>query len=135
MVQLPHKARRYGYKIKHRFRQEPFSFVILWALFFSAVLLIFAFRGLIATMFIRPSGVVNPNIETVVESVVDEDDNVEASSVGSVKLKSTGTYTVQPNDTLYGIAVEIGSTTLALAELNNLEPPYSLSVGQELKLP
>ena len=135
MAQFPHKARRYGYKIKHRFRQEPFSFVILWALFFSAILLIFAFRGLIATMFIRTSGIVNPNIETVVESVVDEDENVEVSSAGAIKLKSTGTYTVQPNDTLFGIAVEVGSTTQEMAMLNDLEPPYSLSVGQELKLP
>jgi LysM repeat protein len=134
MAQLPHKARRYGYKLKQRFRQEPFSFAILWALFFSAVLLIFAFRGLIATMFIRPSGVINPNTQ-VIETSADENSDIEAPSPDSIKLQSTGTYTVQSGDTLYGIAVEIGSTTEALAKANDLEPPYSLSVGQELKLP
>ncbi|MDD5605850.1 MAG: LysM peptidoglycan-binding domain-containing protein [Patescibacteria group bacterium] len=133
MARIPHTARRYGYKIKRRFQEAPFSFLVLWAVFLSLIFLVFAFRGLIATMFIRPLGIVNPNTETAATSVQSPD--TTPTPEASIKLKSTGTYTVQSGDTLFGIAVEVGSTTEKLAELNDLEPPYSLSVGQELKLP
>lgn len=132
MTRISHTARRYRYKLKRRFQEAPFSTMVLWALFFSAIFLLFAFRGLIATMFIRPSGIINPQTNTVVEDTVPV---TETDDSDTLKLKSTGIYTVQSGDTLYGIAVEIGTTTAELAKLNNLEPPYSLSVGQELKLP
>ncbi len=44
-------------------------------------------------------------------------------------------YTVQPNDTLIGIAAEFGVKVETLAEANNLPPDAVLQVGQELIIP
>jgi len=133
MVPIPHKARRYGYKLKQRFREDPFSTLILYALFFSAVFLIFAFRGLIATVFIKPIGIINPANQPVLEQTATETDETKSGNI--IPLKSTGTYTVKSGDTLYGIAIALQIDWEELAALNGIEPPYSLSVGQELKLP
>ncbi len=45
------------------------------------------------------------------------------------------TYKVQSGDTLSGIASEHGTTWRVLAELNKIDDPRSLRVGQVLKLP
>jgi lipoprotein NlpD len=44
------------------------------------------------------------------------------------------TYTVQKGDTLYGIALEHGYDYKEIAEWNGIEPPYTIKVGQTLKL-
>jgi len=44
-------SRRYKYRMKQKYQEDPFAFLILWSLFFSAIFLIFAFRGLIAAVF------------------------------------------------------------------------------------
>lgn len=133
MAQIPHKARRYGYRIKQRFREDPFSTLVLYALFFGAIFLIFAFRGLIATIFIKPIGIINPGSQPAVESSLDESSNLTGSD--KIPLKSTGIYTVKSGDTLYGIADALEVDWEELAAINEVGPPYSLSVGQELKLP
>ncbi|MEN6629409.1 MAG: peptidoglycan DD-metalloendopeptidase family protein [Sulfuricella sp.] len=43
-------------------------------------------------------------------------------------------YTVQKGDTLYGIALEYGFDYKEVAEWNNIESPYTIRVGQQLKL-
>ena len=45
------------------------------------------------------------------------------------------TIVVGPGDTLDGIARSRGVTLQALAQLNNIPPPYSVRVGQYLLLP
>lgn len=45
------------------------------------------------------------------------------------------TYVIQSGDTLSGIAAEFGTTWQVLAELNGVEDPGRLRVGQELQLP
>lgn len=45
------------------------------------------------------------------------------------------TYTVKSGDTLSGIASEFGTTWQVLAQLNRLDDPTRLKVGQELDLP
>ncbi|RLC37937.1 hypothetical protein DRH29_00795 [candidate division Kazan bacterium] len=140
MAKLSHKIRRYGYRTKQRFKEDPFSVLILYALFFSAVFLIFAFRGLIATIFIKPIGVINSNDRSTVESVIPVSTDTEVTkSEGNdsepIILQSTGIYTVKSGDTLAGIGADLNIDWKDLAELNGIEAPYSLSVGQELKLP
>jgi len=44
------------------------------------------------------------------------------------------TYTVQKGDTLYGIALEHGFDYKELAEWNGIAPPYTIRIGQQLKL-
>jgi LysM repeat protein len=41
-------------------------------------------------------------------------------------------HTVQAGETLYGIATKYGQTVHDIVAWNNIEPPYTLSVGQEL---
>ena len=45
------------------------------------------------------------------------------------------TYTVEPGDLLYDIAQRYGTTTQILAELNALEDPNRIEVGQVLAIP
>jgi LysM repeat protein len=45
------------------------------------------------------------------------------------------TYTVQSGDTLSGIAAEHGTTWQVLAELNDIDDPRRLRVGQVIRLP
>ncbi|MFT8488007.1 LysM peptidoglycan-binding domain-containing protein [Oenococcus sicerae] len=47
---------------------------------------------------------------------------------------STGTYTVKSGDTLSGIAVNYGTTYLKLAAINAIKSPYTIYVGEKLKL-
>lgn len=133
MTPLPHQARRYGYRVKKRFREDPFSVIVLYALFFSLFFLVFAFRGLIATVFIKPLGIINPSAETT--QIDNTATNTTTDGPGSFTLKSTNTYTVKTGDTLYTIADSLNLEWKDLAELNSLKAPYELSVGQELKLP
>jgi LysM repeat protein len=49
--------------------------------------------------------------------------------------QASATYTVQSGDTLSGIAGEHGTTWQILAELNDIENPRQLRVGQVIKLP
>ncbi len=46
-----------------------------------------------------------------------------------------GAYIVKPGDTVYGIAQRNGISTRSLIDWNGLRPPYSLLVGQSLRLP
>ncbi len=45
------------------------------------------------------------------------------------------TYTVQPGDTLYAIAVKYGTTVQAISAANNIANPNLIRVGQVLKIP
>lgn len=46
-----------------------------------------------------------------------------------------GSYTVQPGDTLYGIAVRFNVTVQALMQANSITDPASLQAGQVLVIP
>lgn len=43
-------------------------------------------------------------------------------------------YTVKRGDTLYAISRSTGTSVRDLARLNNISPPYTIEVGQKLKL-
>ncbi len=43
-------------------------------------------------------------------------------------------YTVQPGDTLFAVAFYSGNDYRDLARLNNIRPPYTINVGQTLRL-
>jgi Membrane proteins related to metalloendopeptidases len=45
-----------------------------------------------------------------------------------------GTYTVKRGDTLYAISRKTGTSVRDLARLNGISPPYTIEVGQRLKI-
>lgn len=45
------------------------------------------------------------------------------------------TYTVQPGDTLWGIAQNYGTTVAALVNHNDIEDPGLIYAGQEIRIP
>jgi LysM repeat protein len=44
-------------------------------------------------------------------------------------------YTVKSGDTVFSIAQKYNIAWTTIATLNNLTPPYTLKIGQELKIP
>ena len=44
-------------------------------------------------------------------------------------------YTVQPGDTLLGVAIKFGATVEALVQANGITNPAALRIGQELVIP
>lgn len=47
---------------------------------------------------------------------------------------SASSITVQPGDTLYAIGLKHGLTTSAIAALNDMNDPYTVRVGQKLRV-
>lgn len=47
---------------------------------------------------------------------------------------SGAVYTVKRGDTLYRISRATGTSVKELARLNNISPPYTIEVGQKLKV-
>jgi lipoprotein NlpD len=46
-----------------------------------------------------------------------------------------GSYTVKRGDTLYSIGLEYGYDYKEIAQANRIQPPYTIYVGQQLRLP
>ena len=60
---------------------------------------------------------------------------VSLALAGCSSTSDSGTtYTVKRGDTLYGISRTTGTSVRDLARLNNISPPYTIEVGQKLKL-
>ena len=49
--------------------------------------------------------------------------------------QSARTHTIQPGDTLSGVAVKYGTTVAAIASANNIKNINNIKVGQELVIP
>lgn len=138
MSKLQTTRRRYANKMRYKYRQDPFAFIVLWALFFSAIFLIFAFRGLLAVSFMKKidiSQTQNNTASNIVNSIIEENNNTVDQPTNSEIPSSGETYIVKDGDTLYMIGLELKQDWQKIAELNGITPPYDLKVGQVLKLP
>ncbi len=57
------------------------------------------------------------------------------TAAGPAMVAASGsTYTVQPGDTMFGVARKNGTTVATIAKLNGLEPTAALITGQRLKI-
>ncbi len=77
-------------------------------------------------------------IEQAQASLLDNaqsDAEVEFTIQTAVLSTPSGSYTVQQNDTLFGIAVGLGTSVEVLAALNNITDIDSLETGQVLQTP
>ncbi len=61
--------------------------------------------------------------------------SIAATAISLFVFAAGATYTVQPGDTLSGIANKNGTTATALARENNLSNPDRIYVGQQLLIP
>lgn len=48
---------------------------------------------------------------------------------------ATSAYVVKPGDSLFAIAVRTGAGATAIADANNLQPPYPIRAGDRLQIP
>jgi len=59
----------------------------------------------------------------------------KAAPAASEKDWRPDAYTVKKGDTLYSVGLEFGYDYKEIAQHNNIQPPYVIRVGQQLKLP
>ena len=83
--------------------------------------------------FMEPGKKYRGKIEKVVLDYVADQDAVNAQLEPSVPQETT--YTVQPGDTLWGIAQTYGTTVAALANHNDIADPSLIYAGQEIRIP
>lgn len=77
-------------------------------------------------------------IERAQTSLLDNaqtDAEIEFSIQSAALATPGGTYTVQQNDTLFGIAIQLGTSVDVLAALNDITDVDSLSAGEVLQTP
>jgi murein DD-endopeptidase MepM/ murein hydrolase activator NlpD len=60
---------------------------------------------------------------------------VQPAAAEAVAAPASGRYRVASGDSLYGIARRFGLPVRAVIDANNLQPPYALTIGQELAVP
>jgi murein DD-endopeptidase MepM/ murein hydrolase activator NlpD len=60
---------------------------------------------------------------------------VQQAAVQQTAVPAGGSYVVAKGDSLYGISRRFGLPIRAVIDANNLQPPYALSIGQELTIP
>jgi LysM repeat protein len=84
----------------------------------------------------EPATLVATLAATSAATTVDEGTLVATSAAtATVSVDTATTYTVQPGDTLYRIAVKFNTTTFVMAQLNNIQNPSLIYVGQVLRIP
>jgi lipoprotein NlpD len=60
--------------------------------------------------------------------------STKTATVENVTQITGDTYIVEPGDTLFAIAFYSGNDYRELAKLNNISPPYTIKLGQKLRL-
>lgn len=85
-------SRKYKYRMKQKYQEDPFAFIVLWSLFFSAVFLVFAFRGLIAATFMSKIDTSNEIIQNESANATnDVADNSTATADNQIEAENNAT--------------------------------------------
>ena len=69
------------------------------------------------------------------QAVAEEAPLVEEQMAPAPQASATGTVVIRPGMTLYGIARANNLTVSQLAAANGIRPPYSVNIGQTLRIP
>ncbi|MFQ5854748.1 MAG: LysM peptidoglycan-binding domain-containing protein [Anaerolineae bacterium] len=92
--------------------------------------------GTTVETILRANALRNPSLIYRGQPLIIPASNGEATAYQSVSSPAAqAAYTVQPGDTLIGIALRFGTTVRELAEVNHLGRQTLLFAGQRLKLP
>ncbi|QRO02433.1 LysM peptidoglycan-binding domain-containing protein [Archangium violaceum] len=78
----------------------------------------------------QANGISNPNLIQVGQRL-----NIPGASGPSAPATGSRSYTVQPGDTLSGIAGRYGTSVGAIAQANGISNPNLIQVGQRLNIP
>ncbi|MGH6718259.1 MAG: LysM peptidoglycan-binding domain-containing protein, partial [Alphaproteobacteria bacterium] len=98
----------------------------------AIILAAIVFPGLAACGSQAPAPLVIGATEPEPAAVADDNPPLPAAKPGT---SLGGTVVVQAGDTVYAIARRSGVSMRGLIELNGLAPPYTLNIGQTLRLP
>lgn len=91
--------------------------------------------GLTLDALIQANRISNPNLLFVGQRLQIPDGSPSAPAPDPGTSAGQGSYTVQPGDTLYGVAARLGVGVAELARANNLSLVDFLYIGQVLKVP
>lgn len=100
---------------------------------FYVVMMVVFITVAISLLFLAIRGLLNNKEEKA--PVSEETQRVVQETSVTEKTTRDTTYTVESGDTLYAIGIKLGVDWNEIAKINDIEPPYSLSTGQELKIP
>jgi hypothetical protein len=110
-------SRKYKYQVRQKYQQDPFAFLVLWSLFFSAVFLIFAFRGLIAATFMHKIGVSNEllsneitNTDNAIDNSANAVDNQTNSPANNTETPADNTSNNTTDNLVNNSANEVQNT-------------------------
>ncbi len=81
------------------------------------------------------NNITNPNVIYLGQSLIIPTGEVSSGDEGDDTVTNSTTYTVQPGDTLSGIAQSFGVTMQAIQEANGLASANVIYVGQVLTIP
>jgi LysM repeat protein len=99
-----------------------------------------AMYGTTVEAIVQANGLANANLISVGQQLIipvpggGGGVSIAAASAPAPSAPAATTYTVQPGDTLSGIAARHGTSVGHLANINGLANPNLLSVGQVLRL-
>jgi murein DD-endopeptidase MepM/ murein hydrolase activator NlpD len=73
--------------------------------------------------------------QTAAQQAAVEQTAVQQAAATTAAVPAGGRYVVAKGDSLYGISRRFGLPIRAVIDANRLQPPYALSIGQELSIP
>jgi hypothetical protein len=94
--------------VKQKYQEDPFAFLVLWSLFFSAIFLIFAFRGLIASTFMHKIDVSN---ETIQNETNTTDNTIDNSTDNTVNNQTNSPASNSETPTIANDATPVDNST------------------------
>ncbi|NTU69675.1 LysM peptidoglycan-binding domain-containing protein [bacterium] len=101
---------------------------------FYVVMMAIVATVVVSVLFLSVKGMFGSKKIEATPIPVETEQEIKDSSVEN-KTTNEKTYKVESGDTLYAIGIKLGVDWKEMAKINDLESPYSLSTGQELKIP
>jgi len=76
-----------------------------------------------------------PNANATAQTAAHQPQGMQATNAPAQNVAQAGAHTVKPGETLFSIGRAYNQNPYAIAEYNRLPQPYTLSAGQQLRIP